>query len=109
MNWVKLLRHLTLWEAVNTAPRGAISRWITLWSVGFMSFWVGWATWRVFGSNPPEIGAGAATAYATLLGTGLAGAWAVYRWARGDTNAPYRLKNEQAQETSSDYPPRSRF
>lgn len=38
-----------------------------------------WATWRVFGDSPPDIPAGTATAYGTLLGAGLT-AWLGFYW-----------------------------
>lgn len=107
----RTLRRLSLWDAVNTTPAGVLSKWVTLWSVGFMSFWVGWATWRIFGENPPEIGAGAAAAYATLIGTGLAGAYAFYRWARNDKDVPYYPPQGSGSGSSyrDDYTPTSRF
>lgn len=84
MTWLRRIRSALVWTAANEAPRGFIAAAVTLWTVAFMSALVWDVTMRVFSDSPPDIGAGAATAYATLLGTGLAGAWAFFRWARGD-------------------------
>lgn len=77
--WV---RHLSLWELASSAPRWVITRWLTFWGVGVVSAMSLWATWRMFGGNPPDIGMGAAAAYGTLLGAGVGGAVAFYKWAR---------------------------
>jgi len=64
------------------------TRLLATWGVLLMSTLATVATWALFVREPaPDIGMGAATAYGALLGTGLAGAWAFFRWARGDTNA----------------------
>lgn len=83
-DWLRLIRKWSLWDAVSTAPRGAISRWVTLWTVLWATGWGSWVIWRVFGSNPPSIDASTAAALSAFLGTCVAGAWGFFRWARGD-------------------------
>jgi len=82
---VKLLcraRDILRSVAQSEAPRGFVAALVALWTVCFMSALVWEVTMRLFGPESPDVGAGAATAYATLLGTGLAGAWAFFRWAQ---------------------------
>lgn len=83
MTWLRRVRSALIWTAANEAPHGIIAALVSLWTVAFMSALVWEVTMRLFGDSPPDIGAGAATAYTALLGTGLAGAWAFFRWARG--------------------------
>lgn len=82
--WVRRMRSAIIWTAAREAPRGVIAALVSLWTVAFMSALVWEVTMRVFSDNSPSVTAGAATAYAALLGTGLAGAWAFFRWARND-------------------------
>lgn len=110
MSWVRRLRSVFVWTAANEAPHGFIAAVVSLWTVAFMSVLVYETTDRMF-QDISQITAAAAAAYATLLGTGLAGAWAFFRWARGAENAPYEVsaKSLPVDQYADSYVPRGRF
>lgn len=59
------------------------------WGVVLMSSLATVAVWSLFVRQPPpDISMGTATALGVLFGTGLAGAWAFFRWVKGDRDAP---------------------
>lgn len=78
--WVKRLRSAFIWTVAREAPRGFIVTIIILYTVGFMSALVWELSMRVFSDTPPDVPMGTATAYGTVIGSGLAGAWALFRW-----------------------------
>lgn len=86
-DWLRHIKRWSLWDAVSTAQRGAISRWVTLWTVLCCSIMAVWVVWRVFGDSPPDVPMGTATAFTGFTTGCLAGAWGFYRWARGDRSS----------------------
>ena len=80
----RLIKRYSLWDTIAAAPRGIMSRVLALWTVLWFSVMAGWVVVRVFGSSPPDIPASTAAAFSSFLASGLAGAWAFFRWASGD-------------------------
>lgn len=78
--WARRLRSILVWTAAREAPRGIVVTLILVYTVAYMSVLMWEVSMRVFGATPPEISAGTAAAYSTLVGAGLAGAWQLFRW-----------------------------